>query len=195
MWITPCILRRSFHHLVTVAFNTMNSVHDRHKRLAGRDLVAFADLAEFAVTHDALHHHDAIHRRLHGHLLDIGFRPRHFDLGLIAVQLRGANLGALRFFHQGGFRKQLLVVGLVFFYREFVFFSVDRGTHFGRLQVEHGLVPIGLCGANLLIVGFLHSGEIGHHLLDHVLLLDRRIFVVVEPLQLVLGVEFGHGVT
>src|ERR1017187_9967659 len=167
-------------------------VHNLHKRLSGSHLIAFADLAEFAVPHDALHHHDAVHRRLHTHFLDVGVGASHFDPGLVAVQPRNPDLGDLRCVQQVCLRQQLLVRCVIFLYRKLELLGIDGTAHVGGFEIENSLFPIGLGRAYRLIVRFLHRRQVGQHLLDHVFLLNGTVFVIVQALQLVLRIEFSH---
>src|ERR1017187_247181 len=162
--------------------------------LAGVDLVTFADLAVFAVADNAGHDSDAIHGALDSHSADIVLGALQLDVGLAAAEFRDTNLGSLGLHQEGVFILQLFVLGFSLLDRELVFFLVDIGADGDGLEIEKGLVPSGLGGADGLIVSFLGGGQAGHDFLDGVIALDDGVFVVVEALQLVGGVEFGHHV-
>src|SRR5262249_24589377 len=115
-------------------------------------------------------------------------------LGLVAIQFRTADGGALRFFHKGGLGHELHIGFFRFLGAKLEFFRIDLGADGSGLQVKESLIPIGLGAANSLIVRFLVGGQVGHELLDAVFELDERILIIVEALLLVLGVELADDI-
>ena len=76
-----------------------------------------------------------------------------------------------------------------------LYFSASMAERIGAVcRSRTAFCQAALAARTDLIVGFLAGGEVGHQLLDAVFQLDHRIFIIVEPLQLELRVEFGHHV-